>query len=144
MCGQDAPWDKMLRHKWDAHRPQMLALAEAARAKSRSAHPSNGRKPDKPEAPRQSFRQGGDVATIGTPAPAAVIFRLGSQTIEVDPGEFYETFLLCMDIKAKLQLSSSFSSILKDCVAHTWRYAMASLIQPQLDGKGVTVEVNHG
>ncbi len=89
----------------------------------------------------QGQKPGGNVATMTAPSPAAVKFRLGSKDIEVDPQDFYETHLLCEDIRLRLDLKDNFSTILKDCVSIVWRQVST---QPRVDGDKIHLEVING
>jgi hypothetical protein len=64
--------------------------------------------------------EGGQIATITVAKPAAIVFTLGNQTILLDPGDLYESFLLYEDLKVKCELTDNFSVVLKDGIGLLW------------------------
>lgn len=65
-------------------------------------------------------KEGGKLAAVTNPQPAATVFTLGNQTILIDPADLYESFLLYEDLRVKIPLDQPFSSVLKDGVAILW------------------------
>jgi transposase len=89
----------------------------------------------------KSQTEGGQVATITVAKPAAVVFTLGNQTILLDPGDIYESFLLYEEIKVKYHLEESFSTVLHDGMGLLNEVLINPPDKPQEEGP---MEVNDG
>lgn len=137
ICSDDIPRGELLKHRWSAHHDEALRIRDAGKALKREKAGSNGHAP----APPKSAKTSDKVATVVAPAPGAVVFRLGQRNIELDPGDLFECYMLCTDMKQHLGLNDPFSTILKDCVNFAYRNAMARVVI--YDG-GVTVIKSDG
>ena len=86
-----------------------------------------------------SVQDGGRVVAVVEKKPAATVFMLGSERIEIDPKDLYETYLLYLDIKAKTKMDDSFSVMFKDAMGICWRLMVAKPVIKTT----MTVEVGH-
>jgi len=92
--------------------------------------------PDKPGGKTQT--EGGKLATVTTPAPAAVVFVLGNQRIEMDPESLYESYLLYQDMKARCELTDGFGIVIRDAMGLMWRVLTT---EPLISNGQVIMEV---
>mgnify|MGYP001576197190 CR=1 FL=1 len=134
ICGEDIPGRGLYKHRWSAHHDEALRIREAGRSQKKAK--SNGHASE-----QKTAKTTDKIANIVAPAPGAVVFRLGQRNIELDPGELFECYLLCMDMKQHFGLNDPFSTILKDCVNIAYRNSMARVVV--YDG-GVTIVKSDG
>ena len=80
--------------------------------------------------PQQEELQGGQIVTVTQGKPAAVVFSLGAEKIELEPQALYESYLLYLDLKARLDLKDGFTATLRDALAFTWRLFVS---RPQIE-----------
>lgn len=103
--------------------------------------------PTKAAAPKKGgvgggqYQEGGKIATVTAPKPAAINFYLGSDTIELDAGALLESYLLYADIQRQLSITQSFSSFLRDGAGLIWSVLLGG---PVIEKGEVKKEVNHG
>jgi len=89
----------------------------------------------------QTQSEGGKVATVTTPKPAAVVFTLSNRQIELDPEALLESYILYEDIKVKCSLSDGFSDVIRDGIGLIWQVLVN---KPRIEGGKVRVEVTNG
>lgn len=98
--------------------------------------------PNAPPPPKDDKKDGnqptgGNVVTVTAPRPASVVFSLGAYKIEVDPKDFFESYLIYLDMKQKLNLQDSFSAVLLDSIGMAWRILLTHPVIEGLEAKEV-------
>lgn len=62
-----------------------------------------------------------DLAVVASKAPAPIIFRMGDQNIDLKPGDLYDAFRYCEDIKRiDPSIDDDFTTMLKAACKHVW------------------------
>ena len=70
----------------------------------------------------KSLEEGGSIATLAAPRPAAVVFALGQTKIEVDPEPFYEAYQIYQDLRVRKVIEKDgFGQAIKDAMTIAWR-----------------------
>lgn len=79
---------------------------------------------------------GGDLVTLASTKPAAVVFSLGQTRIEVDPQDFYEAYILYSDLKARgIIVADGFGAVIKDSLMLAWRMLVGGLARALAQGR---------
>lgn len=87
---------------------------------------------------KQAEQAGGELATITQPKPAAIQFSFGQQKIDLDPMIFTKSYLLYLDMQARLGLTDSFSAAIYDSISFMWRLLTT---RPQVEDNQVDLLV---
>ena len=90
-------------------------------------------------AAKTPVKPGGTLATVAGRRPASVMFTIGNVQVPIDPQDFYETYILYMDLVARADIHDSFSTVIKDAVGFVWRNLVA---RPRIEGGRVIMEVS--
>lgn len=132
LCNKEiGPARNRLGHMKKDHPEQFKEAMESLRGARRAG--AQARREEAQERKRgngtgQSHKALSPISTATVPAPGAIVFTLGQQKIEIDPGDLIECWMLCMDMKRLLPLKDEFTTILRDCVDVTYRQVMAQVV----------------
>ncbi len=116
---------------WKAHPEEQRAVTAKGRETSLKARTQKTARQRDRTGGGTGERTGGVVATAVASSPAAVVFVLGQERIELDPKDLYESYLLYQHLISELGFEQSFSSVLKDAVS-----AVSLILIPQGDANG--------
>lgn len=58
---------------------------------------------------------------FNAPKPGAVMFNIGSSSLEIEPISLFEAYILYLDMKAKCGLTDSFSTCIVDSISIAWK-----------------------
>ncbi|MDP2730336.1 MAG: helix-turn-helix domain-containing protein [Dehalococcoidales bacterium] len=62
-----------------------------------------------------------EMAVVTSKAPAPIIFRISDQNIDIKPGDLYDAFRYCEDIKRMdPSIDDDFSTMVKTACKHVW------------------------
>ncbi len=123
----------LMKHQWEAHRPEMLARGKKGNAASVAAKqkkkeqaveatPPSGTE-DKPKGDghkKDGLVAGGEMTSIRQPTAGAVQFIMGKQEILIDPSELYDAFMYYRDMVAHHNIHEPFTKVIKTSVKYVW------------------------
>jgi len=79
-----------------------------------------------------------DFAVVTTKSPGPIIFRMGSNEIDLNPGELYDAWRYCEDIKRiEPAIDDEFTVMLKIAAKHLWE----RFSQREASRAGVSIEL---
>jgi len=79
-----------------------------------------------------------DLAVVTTKTPGPIVFRMGGDEIDLNPGDLYDAWRYCEDIKRiEPSIDDSFTSMLKIGAKHIWEI----FSQKEAARAGVQIEI---
>ncbi len=142
----------LLKHQWEAHRPEMLTrgkkgnAASVAAKKKKKEEAAKTAPPSAPEGKpvgdgqkKDGLKEGGDMTSIRQPAHGAIQFIMGEQKIMIDPSELYDAFMYYRDMVAHHNIHEPFTKVIKTSVKYIWE--LLNRQQAQEQPAGITPKI---
>ena len=78
---------------------------------------------DKPGSTQKLVTNPVDLAVVTTKSPGPIVFRMGGNEIDMNPGDLYDAWRYCEDIKRiEPSIDDEFTVMLKVAAKHLWEY----------------------